>query len=313
MGVRWDGGWDALVVADSSCVRVNARGVFAKPSHWTPRNLSGSGWTETECVPSGDSLCVTSEGAVFPSGVPRYNASRAWGHGVCARGGDGRILDAGHGYDLSACDVLDSGGDAVVCGRTASFRRTAMGNVPYWLMCVLAVYMVRSLSYSIVHRIQPQTAGGDGVMTAGACLLVLPLALAPEGDICSVTVEEQLFFGAMCCYAVLYGVLFWVYRAMHAADAPADPPIYNLIAGTLQVIACRLYCGAETPYNPVLIWAVGTRAMVKLMSEFDETTSVTTFVDSLVLSLMCMMGFGGSPLYLAGLFAVALAAADVFG
>jgi hypothetical protein len=53
--------------------------------------------------------------------------------------------------------------------------------------------------------------------------------------------------------------------------------------------------------------------MVKMMSGFDGTTSVTTFVDSLVLSLMCVIGYGGNPLYLAGLFAVSLATADVFG
>jgi hypothetical protein len=310
--VRWDGGWDAMVVADSSCVRVNARGVFAKPSHWTPRNLSGSGWTESrECIPSRESLCTTANGSVFPSNTPRYDGSRGWAQAGCERSGDGRILDGAHGYDLSTCDVLDTGGDVVVCGRTVSFRRTAMGNVPYWLICILAVYMVRALSYSIVHRIQAQTEGGDETMTAFACACVLPIALVPGGDIGSVTVEEHLFFCVVCCYSVLYGILFVVYKATHGVQV--DPPIYNLITGTLQVVACRLYCGAETPYNPVLIWAVGTRGMVKLMSNFDETTSVTTFVDSLMLSLMCVMGFGGNPLYLAGLFAVSLATADVFG
>ena len=310
--VRWDGGWDAMVVADSSCIRVNARGLFAKPSHWTPRDLSAAGWSGVECIPGGPSLCTSLQGEVFPTGVPRYNASRAWGGGGCARGRDGRTLDAGHGYDLSACDVLDKGGDVVVCGRTASFRRTAVGDIPYWLLCVLAVYMVRSLSHSVVHRIQDKPEAPSD-FAAVACLLVLPLTLAPEGDIGSVTVEEQLFFGVVCCYAVLYGVLYTVYRAVHAESERTDPPIHNLIAGTLQVIACRLYCGGETPYNPVLIWAVGTRAMVKTMSGFDGTTSVTTFVDSLVLSLMCVIGYGGSPLYLAGLFTVSLATADVFG
>ena len=312
VGVRWDGGWDAMVVADSSCVRVNARGVFAKPSHWTPRNLSEAGWAvDKGCVASQDALCTTDRGAVFPTNATRYNGSRGWAQAGCSRRGDGRVLDTGHGYDLSACDVLDSGGDVVVCGRTASFRRTGLNDVPYWLLCALAVYMVRALSYAIVHRIRAQPEGHSETAAAVACACVLPLALAPEGDIGSVTAEEHLFFCVACSYTVLYGVLFAVYRAAHPEQT--DPPIYNLISGGLQVIACRLYCGAETPYNPVLIWAVGTRALVKLMSGFDETTSVTTFVDSLMLALMCVMGFGGNPLYLAGLFAVAVAAADVFG
>ena len=311
--VRWDGGWDAMVVADSSCIRVNARGIFAKPSHWTPRDMTAAGWAVKECIPGGPALCTTEAGRVFPANAPLYNASRAWGGGGCVRGSDGRILDPGHGYDLSACDVLDRGGDMIVCGRTASFGRSATGDEVYWLTCLLAVYMVRSLSYSIVYRIQDQAESGQGAVTAVACLLVLPLALAPSGDTVSATVEEQLFFGVVCFYTVLYGVLFMVYTVMHPKGEQTDPPIFNLIAGALQVIACRLYCGAETPYNPVLIWAVGTRGILKLMSDYDETTSVTTFVDSLVLSLMCVIGFGYNPLYLAGLLTVSVFTADVFG
>ena len=51
--VVFDSGWDALVVADSACVRVNSRGVQTKPSHWealSPSALAGA-WAHKTCMP----------------------------------------------------------------------------------------------------------------------------------------------------------------------------------------------------------------------------------------------------------------------
>jgi hypothetical protein len=313
--VRWPGGWDALVVADSCCTRVNVRGVYAKPSHWTPRaDLPSAGWASSPCVPDGGgALCVAPFGAVFPSAErPRYNASAAWGGAGCTRGRDGRVLDPAHGYDVSACDVLDGGGDVAVCGRDVCFRRTGVSTWAYWLLCLLAVFVVRSLSYLVVHR----AGGGQGRgcsdwVTVAACVAALPLALAPDGDAGFVTVEERFFFIVMCCYAGGYALLF-AYRFAFSQGCGEDPPIYNLIAATLQVIASRLYLGAETPYNPVILWAVATRALLKLRGERGGGFAVrlTTFADSLVLSLMCVLGFGYNALYLAAVFALAVATSD---
>lgn len=323
--VAWAGGWDALVVADSSCTRVNARGIYAKPSHWTPRpDLRSVGWAEAICVPNSDGgLCVASFGTLLPSlSRPRYNASSAWGGAVCSRGADGRVLDSLYGYDVSACDVLDGGGDVAVCGRAAFFRQTAVSRWAYWLLCLLAVFVVRSLSYLVVQRVKP-TAGGasasgcSDALTVAACVAVLPLALIPDGDSGFVTVEERFFFDVMCCYEAAYALLF-AYRMAFGqrqpelgGAAPHDPPIYNLIAASLQVTASRLYLGAETPYNPVILWAVMTRALLKLRGERRGfASSLTTFADSLVLSLMCVIGFGYNQLYLSALFTLATATAD---
>ena len=341
--VGWPRGWDALVVADSSCTRVNARGIYAKPSHWAPRGgLEGLGWARSPCIPGGGGggLCVAPFGTVFPSSErPRYNASSAWGGAGCTRAADGRVLDPQYGYDVSACDVLDGGGDVVVCGRSAFFRRTSVATWVYWLMCLLAVFVVRSLSYLVVHRVsaqarqdgqpRPDGACSDWV-TVAACVSALPLALAPDGDAGFVTVEERFFFATVCCYAGAYAALF-LYRllrctpdseANHGYHEPGqrgqepgaryhDPPIYNLIAATLQVIASRLYLGAETPYNPVILWAVATRALVKLRSgRGGLAVRMTIFADSLVLSLMCVLGFGFNGLYLVAVFTLAMVTAD---
>lgn len=320
--VSWGGGWDALVVADSSCTRVNARGVYAKPSHWSPRGgLDGLGWARSKCVPGGGGgLCLAPFGTVFPSEErPRYNASSAWGGAGCSRSSDGRILDPQYGYDVSACDVLDGGGDVVVCGRSAFFRRTAVETWVYWLLCLLAVFVVRSLSYLVVQRVKPAAgrpaSGCSDTMTVAACVAVLPLALIPDGDSGFVTVEESFFFDVVCCYQAAYALLFAYRLAFDQQSqpdaAPHDPPIYNLIAAALQVTASRLYLGAETPYNPVILWAVMTRAILKLRGERRGfASSLTTFADSLVLSLMCVIGFGYNHLYLSALFTLATATAD---
>jgi len=318
--VAWSGGWDALVVADSSCTRVNARGIYAKPSHWTPRaGLADLGWASATCVPDdAGALCVAGFGCLFPSmEAPRYNASGAWGGAGCSRDGDGRVLDPAYGYDVSACDVLDGGGDVAVCGRTAFFRRTAVSIWAYWLMCLLAVFVVRSLSYLVVQRVQavPVHAGGcSDVYTVAACVAVLPLALAPDGDAGFVTVEERFFFGVVCCYEAAYAVLFAYRQLLGIPEGEIgrhDPPIYNLIAAALQIVASRLYLSAETPYNPVILWAVMTRALLKLRSpRASFAVSLTTFADSLVLSLMCVLGFGYNHLYLSALFTLAMATSD---
>jgi hypothetical protein len=175
---------------------------------------------------------------------------------------------------------------------------------------------------------------------------VLPLALAPDGDAGFVTVEERFFFVTICCYAGAYAALFayyscieckcenidssWNNTAANRDPAPVvhdsstttyespvnnitaarDPPIYNMIAATLQIIASRLYLSAETPYSPVIIWAVTTRALLELRTGVGFASSLTTFVDSIVLSLMCVLGFGHSHLYLAALFTLSMATSD---
>ena len=54
------------------------------------------------------------------------------------------------------------------------------------------------------------------------------------------------------------------------------------------------------------------RALLKLRGERGGGFAVrlTTFADSLVLSLMCVLGFGYNALYLAAVFALAVATSD---
>jgi hypothetical protein len=176
------------------------------------------------------------------------------------------------------------------------------------------------MSYLVVKRIQPPTPADPlptrdetrpwipaNALTVAACVAALPLTLIPDGDAVFVTEEERFFFLALCGYVAVYATLF-----VMGGRTGVDPPIYNLIAATLQVIASRLYTGAETPYNPILIWAVMTRALVKLRSGFELVTSTTVLIDSMLLALMCVLGFPYSPPYLVAVTCAALTTADVF-
>lgn len=316
--VTFSRGWDAFVVADSTCVRVNARSVSAKPSHWTPRALSGD-WSTQTCVPSSDaSLCRTQYSLAFPErnagGLPLYDPSLAWGGLECSRSFDGRVLDPGYGYDVTACDAIDGGGDLLYCGRSLSFSRQSIGDVVYWILCVISVLIVRSLSYLVVGTVSsaadPAKDYWNDVYTVIACVTALLLVWIPQGDSGFVTEEEAFFFQAVTFYCALYIVLYVAY--FFVDNERKDPPIYNLIAATLQIIACRLYLSAETPYNPILIWAVATRMLVKLRSSrWSEWSLVlSALCDSYVLSLMSVLSFSYHPFYLIAVFTLSIATSD---
>jgi hypothetical protein len=313
--VTFSSGWDAFVVADSSCVRINSRGVYAKPSHWKVRRLPAWAWSSVRCSPSGrGGLCDTGLGVAFPETRPLYNASGAWGGMQCTRKEDGRVLDSEYGYDVSACDVLDGGGDVVLCGRTLSYAKTGLVEPVYWVLCLISVFVVRSLSYLVVNKITACSEGSIEVTwvdwaTIVACLAVLPLSLIPSGDSGFVTVEETLFYDFVCFYCGLYVILFMLHALACSLN---DPPIYNLIAATLQLVACRLYLSAETPYNPVIIWAVSTRAMAKLRSRYwgGIIIGLSTLADAIILALMCMIAFSHNRFYIVAIMALSMATSD---
>ena len=335
--VIWTSGWDALLAASGRCIRVNARGVSVKPSHWTQADLPRLGWTSRACFISAHALCDTGGGLCFPVPPskhtiamdippPGYNPAAAWGGLACSRDDDGRVLLDSITYDVSGCDALDNGGDLVFCNGSLAFARTDLPVWAYWSVCLLAVYIVRALSYLVLRRVearshpqktnedtgsntepQPRLTEDDHTVVASVCCVVVTLASGWQHVF--VTQEEAFAASATLVYVLAY-TCTWTWARWSRFDV-ADPPIYNLIAGTLLFVSMRLYAGVETPYNAPLIWAIAARVGTKMRARACVATLITAPLDALVLALICTLGFSFDPLFLIGIFATAFVIGDM--
>jgi len=181
---------------------------------------------------------------------------------------------------------------------------------------VLAVFLVRCLSKYVLASLTRESGKPveypDPLLSILACGVATVL-VAMQGDFMYVTEEDLIFYWFTVLYICAYGALFLGARlaALVRNSTGRDPPFYNLLAGVMQLAAVRLYCGAETPYNPPLVFIVATRVFVKSRRGCDALRAVTLLLDSLMLGLGCTWGFSPQPQYLVALFAAAFAASDV--
>lgn len=335
--VVWTSGWDALLVASGRCIRVNARGVSVKPSHWSRADLPRLGWSSQPCFASPHALCDTGAGLCFPTPSqnmhpPGYNPAAAWGGLACSRDDDGRMLVMETVYDVSSCDALDTGGDLVFCNGSLAFARTDLPVWAYWSICLLAVYIVRALSYLVLRRVacltphqqktDEDTAGGankknseqqtrliEDDYTVLASICCVGITLASGWQHVFVTREEAFASYATLVYVLAYAGT-WTCARWLRFDV-ADPPIYNLISGTLLFVSMRLYAGVETPYNAPLIWAIAARVGTKMRARACIATLITSPLDALVLSLVCTLGFSFDPFFLIAIFTTAFVIGDM--
>ena len=58
-----------------------------------------------------------------------------------------------------------------MCGNQLGFARTGVQEWVYWVLCVIAVYIVRSLSFLVLRRLD----AGAGVVGAVADTVVDPM------------------------------------------------------------------------------------------------------------------------------------------
>ena len=308
--VQWHAGSAPLMGLMSSLVRVNARGITYKPSAWHPRPPMPETWRAERCTPSAYGLCETNTSVMFPSQqTPLVNEAL---DGLCNAQNTGQAVTATSRYDISACDVLDAGYDFIVYSDT--LHTSTVSNLPvwiYWTVCLLVIYLVRCLSKYILTSLSKEKSYPDPVQCVLACAACLVLVVS-QGDFVYATEEEFMFYHFTIFYVVIYTCIFISSRAMAYRHGPqTDPPFYNLLAGVMLLVACRLYCGAETPYNPPLIFIIATRLLVKSRRGSDPVRAFTVLLDALILSLACNLGFGPSHHYLVALAAAAGAASDV--
>jgi hypothetical protein len=307
--VQWHTGSAPLMALMSSLVRINARGITYKPRAWHLRSLPG--WEAMACAPSAFGLCETSNASViFPSSqTPQVNEELDW---RCGSTATAREVTTEDRYDVSACDVLDADVDYVWRDGTLLQATTDLPVWIYWVVCLLIVYLVRCLSKYVLASLSKDKTYPEPVLCVAACVACLVLVVS-QGDFVYVTEEELMFYHFTIFYIASYACLFLGSRALQLMGRAqtSDPPFYNLLAGVMLLVATRLYCGAETPYNPPLIFIIATRLLVKSRRGADPLRAVTVLLDAVMLGLTCTLGFGPSHHYLVALGAAAGAASDV--
>jgi hypothetical protein len=177
----------------------------------------------------------------------------------------------------------------------------------YWVCVGLAVGLVRTLSHN-VHDAWMEPGPGQARTISQRPAIVCALAVTGlvllDRDTVYVTYADQLFFWASVSYVAFYLTTQW----------HTELPVFNVIIGTLQVLATRLYTAAETPYNLVLVFMLACRAWSKLLTRghTDEVERSLAFTcDALYLSLGIELAYTGSDELLIAVFGAAYIAACV--
>lgn len=309
--VQWHTGSAPWWKMTSCVVRINKRGVAFKPHQWSTRQDLDSlpEWTHEQCLPSASGLCSTQSSVVFPSQqTPVVNEALDW---LCGSTATFRSVTNASRYDCSACDVLDAKVDYVLADETLFQSTTNLPEWIYWTVCVLMVYLVRCLSKYVLASLKK--SGGEAqhpVLCVSACAATCLLVIS-QGNFVYVTEEDLLFYRFTLFYVSAYSLLFAGNRlSLTRRVGWSDPPFYNLLAGVMLLVASRLYCGAETPYNPPLIFIIAMRVAVKSRRGSDFLRSLTLLLDAFMLSLTCILGFSPHSRYLIALFSAACAASD---
>lgn len=241
------------------------------------------------------------------------HAWQGW-RGLGCGNGAGRVITHAARYDVSACDVLDEGLDLVFSGGSLYLSKTGLGLYRYWAVVLLTVYLVRCLSHNLIvvrdsgPGNDPESKGSKPEAQWSTCLacVLTTVLVCYEGDWIYVTVADQTVYWCTVAYVSAY----LAYHAQHAlpaclhylrgsASAYEEAPVYNLVAGTLQLVAMRLYTGADTPYNPVVLGLLATRTWVKL-AESSRRHALTATMDAAYMALLCESY--QAPQYLVGLF-----------
>jgi hypothetical protein len=300
----WEGG-PAFALASSSAVRLNFRGLYTYPPKKATMRELGSGWHGVVCNASAFALCGSDVGQVLPAISPRVSehpqkiTADGWKDLACTDS-SGKLLVSLGVYDISACDVFDEGLDLVFANSTLYHRHNTLDTWEYWVLVALSIVLVRFLSHNIKVLWDPASEPGDSRQQQPALLcaaLVVIVVVLLDGDSHFITTGDQAFFWATALYIALYLAVHVTGRSGFAQ------PVYNILVATLQLVACRFYASAETPYNLVLLGVLAARTWHKLL--VSAGGNATVLLDSLYLSLCIELAFDGTRELLVAVLGVA--------
>ena len=224
-------------MAQSSLIRVNARGIKIFPNDCSLRLLGDLGWCRLQGNTSARAFCDSEIGSVFPvlsstlrAAADKNTLPKAWQDNLCSQSSS-HVLVKDAAYDVGSCDILDEGMDLVLVGDTTLFvLKNQIDQGTYWSLVVCAILLVRGLSKNIRTRMtteeeQPNNRSQD--LSLLACMLTVIL-VSHEGNAIYATERDLEIYIASLAYTVLY----MVYHLGHRIYNPTHtPPVYNLAAG----------------------------------------------------------------------------------
>jgi hypothetical protein len=292
-GLRWWEGGPAYVLASSGAVRLNFRALYTYPPGAVMRgDLDDAGWWHSvPCNASAWAFCSSDVGQIMPWLAPRMPelqetvTADGWNDLGCANSA-GKVLVSLGVYDVSACDIFDEGLDLLYTPGMIYHRHNTLQTWKYWVLVTLAIVLVRFLSYNIQvhlssHKPPSRNASNPthktGTLGAArqrqskkkqwpalACSTGALIVVLLDGDSLFVTSADQVFFWSTVVYILIYLAMHLstsssISRRVGELQPQQQPPVYNVIVASLQLIACRFYAAAETPYNLVLMAILACR------------------------------------------------------
>ena len=331
--IDWSRGEGALLLATSSAVRVHKRGVAAITGPLLASSLQFSaGWQSLPCLgPLPDALCaLTGNGSrAFPFASPPRVADglalatlqpRPLRDFHCASGLGGAGVTTGNDSvnEPSLCTILDEDLDFVLAdGRLHWNASSMLPDAVYWIICVLAVYIMRCFGQLLVNP------GEDGfqpdVLYPLSCAVTICLVQFYTFEAEFITEADWAMHYFFLAYSILY-IIAWISSYLRRKR----PHNYNLVSGVLQLVASRLYVSAQTPYNAVLLFILATRVCQKTKELGDRVGGsrarneglvwlhrVLLFIDSIGLAFMCSLAYPYARPTLIPIFLSALCVADL--
>jgi hypothetical protein len=264
--IQWWEGGPAYNLASAGAVRINFRAIYTYPPTSTLRALNVTGWHGVKCNISAWGLCSAEVGHVFPWKSPRMPERSeslivdGWRDLQCTSSTNKILVSTGV-YDISACDIFDEGLDLLYAQGNIYHRHNTLESWEYWTLVILAIVLVRFLSYNIQALWAPK--GELQVQQQWPALLssgVVVAVILADGDSLFVTTADQVFYWSTIAYILLYLVIHFTVKFFKLQEhAGHELPVYNVIVASLQLVASRFYAAAETPYNLVLIGILACR------------------------------------------------------
>lgn len=262
----WEGG-PAFVLASAGAVRINFRALYVYPPASVVRPLDQLGWHGVRCNASAWALCSSDVGMALPAAQPRTPerieavTADGWNDLGCSQSEGKRLVSLGV-YDISACDVLDESLDLVYTQGMLYHRHSTLHTWMYWALVVVALVLVRSLSYNVRALWEPDTQHLEQEQSRrnsrGAVVLASLAALVAVVSVLAHTymaVASPAFWATVAAAGLLLAALAHNLRRW---DTPPHHPQGPAIMGSVAALAIVLADGDTlfiTSADQVFYWS----------------------------------------------------------